>query len=282
MLTERAYDLIAVDLDGTLLNSNHSVPAENRTALHRAHEAGLHVVLCTGRAYPETRPILDEIGLDLDAAITVFGAVTTDIASGRTLEQHPIPRDTAHRALAWLQEQGYTVLWLTDGATCGSDGYVIDGPNRHLAVDGYLIQSPVEMTKVAELPADAADPLRLSIIDDRATLEPFSAQLRAAFGAELTHNVLTAPSWELTVIEAFAPHVNKWFGIEQLCRRWGVDPTRTVAIGDDVNDLEMVRSAGLGVAMGNARDEVKHVAQAVTRRNDDAGVASVIDQILST
>lgn len=280
-MRRQPYDLLAIDLDGTLLNSNHSVSPENRAALHRAHEAGLHIVLCTGRAYVETLPVVHEIGLDLNATITVFGAVITDVDSGRTLERSPVPRETSREVLAWLQERGYTVLWLIDRDQAGFDGYVVSGPRRHSAVDGYMQLSPCEMESVARLPDQASDPLRISIIDDRPVLEPVSAELEAAFAGRLTHNVLVAPTWNLTVIEAFAPQVNKWYGLQKLCERWRIDPARTVAVGDDVNDIEMIRHAGLGVAMANARDSVKAVADRLTTGHNEAGVARLIDELLS-
>ena len=102
-------DLLAIDLDGTLLNSAHELPSENRAALHRAHEAGLRIVLCTGRSYPETQPILDDIGLDLDATVTVFGAVITDVRTGRTLERTAFPLHVAYRLTDWLRARDFTV-----------------------------------------------------------------------------------------------------------------------------------------------------------------------------
>jgi hydroxymethylpyrimidine pyrophosphatase-like HAD family hydrolase len=109
-----------------------------------------------------------------------------------------------------------------------------------------------------------------------------SARLSAAFDGRLTHNVLHAPPYRLSLIEAFAPGVNKWYGIEKLCRWWGIAPARTVAVGDDVNDLDMVRSAGLGVAVANARPAVQAVADRLTASNDACGVAKLIDELLGT
>lgn len=275
-----AYDLLAVDLDGTLLDSQHTLPAANRAALHRAHAAGMRIVLCTGRAFTETRPILQQIGLDLDATVTVFGALVTDVPTGRTLERTPIPMDVAHAATAWFQERGYPVLWLTDPDEVGTDGYVLAGPNRHPAVDQWIERSPCVVENVDRLPDGCAAPVRLSIIDEGPVLEGISAELRAAFDGRLTHNVLHAPPYRLSLIEAFAPQVSKWYGVEKLCRRWGIERRRTVAIGDDVNDIAMIRHAGLGVAVANAKPPVLAVAQRVTDSNDGCGVAKLLDELL--
>lgn len=274
------WDLLAMDVDGTLLNSEHALPPENKAALHRALEAGLRIVLCTGRSYTETRPVIDLIGLDLDATVTVFGALVTDVATGQTLERAAIPLDVAHAVTDWFQHEGYTVLWLTDPNEAGTDGYVLAGPNRHEAVDRWIDWSPCQVDNVTTLPPDCAAPVRLSIIDEGDALDAISPRLTQQFDGRLTHNVLHAPPYRLSLIEAFAPIVNKWYGIERLCGRWGLDPARTVAVGDDVNDLDMIRRAGLGVAVANARPVVRDAADRIVASNDACGVAQLINELL--
>lgn len=277
----RPWRLIAIDLDGTLLDSQHRLPDVNRDALHRAHAAGLKIVLCTGRAFTETRPVIADIGLDLDATVTVFGALVTDVATGRTLARRAIDLSLARAATAWFQERDYAVLWLADADAAGFDGYVLDGPRRHPAVDRWMAKSSCVVREVRALPADAPPPVRLSVIDDEAALAPVSAALRAAFDGRLVHNVLHAPPYNLSLVEVFAAGVSKWAGLLELCRRWNIDPRQTVAVGDDVNDLEMVQSAGLGVAMENANPRLRAVARHVTASNDAGGVARLIDELLS-
>lgn len=281
------YDLLAIDLDGTLLDSQHALPPDNRAALHRAHEAGLKIVLCTGRSFTETRPILAQIGLDLDATVAVFGALVSDARTGCTLHSTPIAMDIARQAVSWLGcggagGLGYPVLWLTDANACGHDGYIVAGPRRHPAVDRWAAESACRVSDVDALPADGPPPLRLSIIDDSDALETVSARLRSAFDGHLTHNILHAPPYRLSLIEAFAPAVNKWYGIEYLCRRWGIAAERTAAVGDDVNDIAMLRGAGLGIAMGNARPAVQAAADRVIETNDACGVARLIEELLAT
>ncbi len=275
------YDLLAVDLDGTLLGAESVLPPQNRDALHRAHEAGLKIVVCTGRAFTETRPVLDQIGLDLDATVTVFGALVSDARTGRTLERTAMNQETARAATAWFGALGYPVLWLTDPDEAGTDGFMVSGPRRHPAVDVWLERSHCKVACVDALPDNAAAPVRLSVIDEGDILVSVSARLRQEFDGRLKHNVLHAPPYKLSLIEAFAPAVNKWYGIEKLCRRWRIDPARTVAVGDDVNDLEMIQRAGLGVAMGNAKPEVKAVARKVTAPNEEGGVAVLIEDLLN-
>jgi Cof subfamily protein (haloacid dehalogenase superfamily) len=275
------YRLLAIDLDGTLLNSRHELSPENRAALHRAHAAGLKIVLCTGRSYTETRPIVAEIGLDLDAAVSVFGALVSEVRTGRTLLRTPFEPAVARAATAWFQGHGYPVLWLLDPEQVGFDGYLFPGPRRHAALDRWLDLTPCRIREETGPPEEHGDVVRVTVVDDPASLARVSAEFSAAFGARVGHNVLSAPSYRVTLIESFAPQVNKWYGIAQLCQRWEIAPEQTVAVGDDVNDVAMLRRAGLGVAVANAKPAARAAARRTTASNDEHGVARLIDELLA-
>ena len=276
----RAYDLLAIDLDGTLLDSEHHVPARNRAALHAAHEAGLKIVVCTGRSYTETRPILSEIDLDLDATVTVGGALLTEVATGRTIDSTSIELDVALESTQWFLQRGYTVVWLRDASTAGFDGYLIEAARRHPVIDRWFSMTPCRMREFSGLPEDGQPPLRVTIVDEIAVLDRVSTEFRRVFDGRLTSNVIRVPAYGFTVLEAFDAAVDKWYGIEKLCARWGTDPRRTVAIGDDVNDLPMIENASLGVAVANAKPAVKQAAERIVAANDDCGVADLIEGLL--
>lgn len=276
------YDLLAIDLDGTLLDRRHKLPERNRAALHAAHEAGLRIVVCTGRSFTETRPILDDIGLDLDAAITVGGALLTDLAAQRTIDRTEMALDVALEAAQWFRERGYAVLWLYDAFEAGFDGYLIDPDRRHPAVERWLRITPCEMRRIDSLPDDGKPPLRVTVVDDIEVLDHVAADFQRRFDSRMTNNVIRVPMYGFTVLETFDVSVNKWYGIEKLCGRWGVDPRRTVAIGDDVNDLSMIKRAGLGVAVANAVPAIKAVAGRIVKSNEDGGVAELIKQLLNS
>lgn len=273
------YDLLAIDLDGTLLDNLGALPGRNREALHRAHASGMKIVLCTGRCLAETRSVVDEIGLDLDACVTCSGAVLTELATQRTLSAETIGPPLALEASGWFAERDYTVLWLTQPEPDGSEGYVLPGANRHPAIDVWLARAPFRMRENGP-PHPQTDPLRLTIIDRAPTLAPVAVELEAAFGERLTHNLMPARRGDFAVIEVFRAGVDKWSGILKLCRRWSIDPRRTAAIGDEVNDLPMIRGAGLGVAMGNAAPPVRAAAKRHVADNQACGVAELIDALL--
>lgn len=273
------YQMVCIDLDRTLLDGEGCVPEPNRRALHLLHERGLKIVLTTGRSFTETRPVLDEIGLDLDAAVTVGGALLADARSGATIEKFPMHAGQWQPALAWMRDRGYAVLWLHDAAEAGFDGYVFDGPRRHPAVDRWIEKSPCVVREVDAPPPDAPPPLRLTIVDDSDALHAIEPEFARRFDGLLTHNIIEVPTLHFTVLETFAVPVDKWFGIRRLCERWRMDPRRTIAIGDDVNDVPMLRHAGLGIAVANAPADVRRVADRITARHDEAGVARALAEL---
>ncbi len=281
MPPQGTYQLLAIDLDGTLLDSQHRLPTRSRAALHAAHESGLKIVVCTGRSFTETRPILDEIGLDLDAAISVGGALLTDAATGKTLDCTTIAPDVARESAGWFLKHDYAVMWLRDASTAGFDGYLIDAARRHPAIDRWLEMTPCRMRIINTLPGDDELPLRITVVDDIAVLDGVSAAFQRAFDGRMTSNVIRVPTYGFTVLEAFDAAVDKWYGIEKLCHRWNIDPHRTVAVGDDVNDLPMIQRAGWGVAVANAKPAVKTAAASVIASNDDCGVADLITRLLA-
>lgn len=273
-------DLLALDLDGTLLDSEGQLPERNRAALHRAHLAGVKIVLCTGRAYLETRPVIEQIGLDLDAAVTVFGAVITNVRTHRTIERVLMDPVVAHELTAWLVGHDYPVLWLSDPLDGELHGYSVNGQRLHAAHARWLTRSPCRVQRVDQVPRDATPPVRVSIVDDPYQLRPLAEELPRRFGARLAHNVLQACNWDFAVMEAFAPGVSKWHGVQRLCEQWGISPSRTAAIGDDVNDLQMITHAGLGFAVANARPEVRAAAGRVLGTNDECAVEQMIDDFV--
>ncbi|MEP0847685.1 MAG: HAD family hydrolase [Phycisphaerae bacterium] len=274
--------LIAIDLDGTLLDSQGGLPARNRTALHRAHEIGLKLVLCTGRSFTETRPVLGEIGLDLDATVTVGGALLSDARTGRTFEATPFDSALAAELTRWLLDDGNTVLRIHDAFAAGYDGFAIGGRRRHPAVDRWIEKTPCAIREVSGLPFGAPPPLRITVVDEGTRLRELAGQVQSRYDGRVTFNVIEVRSLGFTVLEMFSAPVNKWFGIQKLAARWGIPRGEIAAVGDDVNDLPMIREAGLGAAVGNAGDEVKLAANVVLPRNDDCGVAMLIERIIDS
>ncbi|HPU27259.1 MAG TPA: Cof-type HAD-IIB family hydrolase [Phycisphaerae bacterium] len=276
------FALIAIDLDGTLLTSRNELSAANRAALRRAHEAGMHICLCTGRSLVESQSVIQQIGLDLSAGVFVFGAMVADVASGEVLFRNAMTPELADRLVAFLRSRGHCVLALYDPSQNGCDYVLIEGTRNRDAYEKWLEITPARAERWPEWHPRDYTPLRIGIIENPDHIEETLREIRAAFPEDQAKiNSIYAPNYRLHVVECFAPVVNKWYGITQLAGRLGIPLERVAAVGDDVNDLEMIANAGLGVAMGNAIPAIKAVARWQTETNDRDGVAVLIDRILA-
>jgi 5-amino-6-(5-phospho-D-ribitylamino)uracil phosphatase len=275
------YRFLAIDVDGTLMNSRNELPAATREGLHRAHQAGMIVCLCTGRMLAEARTVLDQIGLDSDVGVFVFGAIVSELSTGRTLHRSTIPQPVAEKLIAHFRSLESPVLVLYDSSQAGLDYRYIPGErNRHF-FERWLEISPARAERVQEWRPCEFEPVRIGIIEDPAHIAATFASVERSFSPkELKYNSIFAPNYGLHVVECFAPTVSKWQGIMQVAGPLGIDGSQVVAIGDDINDLEMIRNAGLGVAMGNAIAPIKAAARWHAPTNDECGVAAIIDRIL--
>lgn len=273
-------DLFAVDLDGTLLDSRGKLPTRNRAALHAAHNAGIRIVLCTGRSLPETEPVIRDIGLDLDAVVTSSGALVSDARTGVSLTSFLMPIPLATRICTWARENRLTPLWLLDRHEHTFDGYAVGIQGRHPALTRWLAKSPCVMRDVDRMPDPLATPLRIAVVDDSDVLARAAQTLCELVDCKVDYNLLIAKVYEISVLEIFAPDVNKWNAVRWLCDRWGIAPQHTVGIGDDVNDIALISSAGIGFAMENAQQRVLELTPHRALSNDACGVADVLERIL--
>jgi hydroxymethylpyrimidine pyrophosphatase-like HAD family hydrolase len=175
------------------------------------------------------------------------------------------------------------VLVLYDRSQNGCDYLLIEGTRNRDAYDKWLEITPARAERCSEWRARDYAPLRIGIIENPDHIEETMREVRAAFpGDQAKINSIYAPNYRLHVVECFSPVVNKWYGITQLAGRLGISLEQVAAVGDDINDLEMIASAGAGVAMGNAIPAIKAAARWQTETNDNDGVAALIDRILAS
>ncbi|MEP0844704.1 MAG: HAD-IIB family hydrolase [Phycisphaerae bacterium] len=279
---ELPYRLLALDVDGTLVNSRNELSEANRAALHRAHQAGLKITLCTGRSLIETAAVLDALGLDLDAGIFVFGAIITDLATRSTLIRSAFSEELAARVAAHFRSRGHPLLVLYDSTQTGIDYQLVAGEKNLSAYEAFLRMSPARAERLADWKPLPFPPVRIGVIVSPEQIERTVADLRAEFPPErLRFNAIYAPNYRVHVVECFPPRVNKWQALVRLADRMGIPPSRVAALGDDVNDVEMIARAGLGVAMGNAVESVREVARLRVASHDEDGVADLVDRLLA-
>ena len=287
--------MLALDLDGTVLDPQSTVRPAVAEAIARARNAGLFVVICTGRGLPESREALDAIG-QTDPVIVAGGSIIAEPTTGRTLHRFPMHPTLTARLTETLLRKGHPVLVLKDPHAAGYDYLVVTG-KRRLSLDPVTQWWFEEMAVSIRLATSIeTDPhpehtVRVGVCAQAAELTELEALVREEFLETVTlHNfpAVVAPDdanhWAggavAHILECFDARADKWNAVEHLARARSIDPSRIVAIGDQINDVSMIRGAGLGIAMGNAIEVVRTLADHTTSCNDEEGVARAIDMVL--
>ncbi|WP_329598019.1 Cof-type HAD-IIB family hydrolase [Streptomyces pseudovenezuelae] len=260
------YRLIATDLDGTLLRSDESVSQRTRDALAAATVAGAAHIVVTGRGVPWTRHILDDLGYD-GLAVCGQGAQVYHAGEHRLLTSVTLDRQLAGVALAKIEAE-VGPLYLA-ASRDGLDGDVLVGPGY--AVTGALPSTP--FTDASDLWAAPLNKIYIQhpeLSDD----ELAQAALRAAGGF-----VSVALSGE-GIVELLPLGLSKATGLSLAARRLGLKAVDTIAFGDMPNDIPMFAWASYAVAMADAHEELKAVADEVTSSNEEDGIAVVLERLL--
>lgn len=261
--------MIAIDIDGTLLNSAGHVTAGTIAAIKAAVAQGVKVVLCSGRPLVGVTPFLEELGLSGEEeqyVITFNGAVITR-ANGQILREHRLDRATYEAVTAFAQTNKLPHFVLDPAGEVITADRDVDATAVVQAWEnkaGVLVRDPEEMPADFELAKGV-------FCGDAARLDAATPAVTAAFGDD--HYVVRADANFLEVMNAKA---SKGQALAELLELLDLAPENLMAIGDGMNDLPMLQLAGTGVAMGNAGDAVKAVAQHVTVTNDEDGVAAAI------
>lgn len=295
------YDLLAIDLDGTLLDPGGEVSRVDREALTKARAAGLSIALCTGRALSECVHIARAVE-QIEPVIVAGGAIIADPVAERTLRTFPMQEPLVRELVELLTGHGHAALVLKDpsavrdsGVHAGHD-YLVVSPTGEAGIDPVTrwwfdtLNIGVRVVPSIEHDEHPEHTVRVGVCGSRGKTRAAATDLRSNFTDRVTlhhfHAVIpgTQPGHEddhIVILEAFDASVNKWSAVSALAGERGLDLARIAAIGNDINDIAMLQHAGLGVAMGNAIPEALAVADRTTLTNTQGGVAHAIERILA-
>jgi 5-amino-6-(5-phospho-D-ribitylamino)uracil phosphatase len=275
------YRLLALDIDGTLVNSCDELTPATSAAIARACNAGIRVVLATGRRYSKTLHLVEPLKLDVPL-ITASGALIKDPLDHRTLFCAGFKSGILEATLQTVAKLGYDVLLYGDTYSQGFDFYCrsFQVENQPLLAEyfGRNRGSGREFPNLMVAPPQGI--FAGFAMGSREEMTDVGQRLTKQFGNNLYVHVLKSPFYSGYFCEIEPGGVSKWSGIQHLAHDWGISDEEICAVGDDVNDIPMIQGAGLGVAMGNAVAELKAVADRVAPCHDSDGLVEVIRWLL--
>lgn len=278
---ENSIKLICIDMDGTLLNSNHEVSDRNKEALRKAKELGVNIAITTGRLFCSARYYSDIIGVNT-AVIASNGAYIKTNYEDVALLENPMPKDVAIEIYNIVKKHGLSVnfnSWDTlirEYPVPETHAYYI--MNKVLPEEKkvkFIINSD---NFVNALEAFEGKILKGIVIEERENKDHLWAakkELIDVFGDKL-HVVSSGDN----NFEIMIGSSSKGNAVAKLAKSLNILPEEVMCIGDSENDLSMINFAGIGVAMGNALDLLKDAANYITDTNDNAGVGKAIEKFV--
>lgn len=261
--------LLAIDLDGTLLNSAGELTPRTVAALKKAKAHGMEIMLATGRMCCSGLVFARQ--LDITAPCVFYnGAMVINPVTQQVYFRQEISEDFVTRVSAFFQQKGwYLQKYVNDTL------YVVDDNDEHCRyyVSIAKVTPKALGQKFWELKTASTKLLGCSNSQD--DLYTMLEETKQKFGQEL----YVASSWK-RFVELMHPQVNKARAVEKAASLLGIKQQEVACFGDSANDIEMLRWAGLGVAMGNASEEIKLASDAVAKSNDEDGLAQFVEQFL--
>ncbi len=268
-----AVGLIALDMDGTILAPDGSLSARVKRAVHEARARGVVVALATARRWTGAAPIAQE--LELAGPLILYdGALAQNFPDGATQLRRTLDARLAQGAAAALAARELQVVAQYSDAQ-GERLAVSEHPPHPQWMRSYLANFRGQATYVALESLAELAPLRLVSFGP---IKRLRGALDALSDAPVGRQILPLGNYGIAELTVFSPDASKGAGLRWLAQRLGIPLEQTMAIGDGVNDVSMLRDAGLGVAMGNAAPEVRQAADVVTAANDEDGAALAIER----
>ncbi|MGL5648523.1 MAG: Cof-type HAD-IIB family hydrolase [Clostridium sp.] len=285
--------LIAIDLDGTLLNSNHKISDLDIQAIQKAQELGVEVVISTGRTFSSAIEILKSHNLTVSYVITCNGSIINDF-NGNILNSFPVCKKSLEKAISFLYYNNYYFSLATKTSRLSlknsknllmSDFYVSKGKGTHIPEE--------TLDRLIELFYDEAGP-GFTILNSLQDILDYTEDIFGVCAVSFNNDKLEFGLNALCEVENLslfksAPNnfelinnnCSKGHAVALLAKKLDISMEETMAIGDNENDLTMLKTVFFGVAMGNAKDKIKESAKFITLDNNSSGVSHAISEGLA-
>lgn len=266
------YKLVAIDMDGTLLNSENEISERTRLAIENARKQGTHIVIATGRILKSALHYAESLGLR-NPLIACNGAIVVDEFQKVIYEKH-IEKKNVIEIINLAQSEG-VYFHFYDQSSFYSDKRVeevlkfYNEGSKTMDIGLNIFKDTKEIIDMKDL-----NVYKFIFIDNnKDKLDKLRERISKI------ENINTSSSW-INNIEAMGHNVSKGEALRELCKILKVEPKEVIAIGDSENDLSMLKFSGLGVAMGNGDNIVKEKSNYITDSNNEDGVAKVIEKFI--
>jgi len=274
------YKLIAIDLDGTLLDDNKTIPEENVLTLRDLIDRGYEIVIATGRRYLEAKELIKDIDRNL-VILANNGNIVRNMQDDKLIIKKYLNMEDFRKLVHESKKRGLHPLILVDDFENGIDiivetgsashfhrVYISRAKNRYREVKDYLNMEDVNILSVAYAGSRKDMEELYNYINER---------YPNVYKTHLMENINLAEA----LLEIMNPLGDKWFSLLEYARERNITQSEIIAIGDDNNDIEMIRNSGCGIAMKNGSNQVKEVADIVTEKdNNQSGVAHALRKLL--
>jgi Cof subfamily protein (haloacid dehalogenase superfamily) len=251
-----------------LIGEDALLHPRTRDAIAATRAAGIHVMIVTGRMFRSVRPYALEAGLE-DPVVCYQGAVVAEPVSGRWLRHVPIPLELARETIGAVNEEGFGLNCYVDDELYVAE--VTPEARRYADFQNLELHAVGDLLEWLDRP-----PTKLVVIEDPEVLDDLKQRMIERFDGRL-YISKSLPYF----LEFASPDVTKAAGLDFLSKHLGFSRERTLAFGDGENDIELVDWAGYGVAVANAHDRVKEVANFICPSVDEEGVAQVLEAFLA-
>ncbi len=267
------YKAIFIDADNTLLNKDYEISPENKKSVLLAHEMGVHITICSGRSYLNLIHLVEELGIKSDDTyLSSFnGGIICKGSNFDIIRKEYLEKEVALSIIEQLRQFDVNVIAYND------PGYtVIERENKHTQRYYSVTKMPHKIIKsfAEELAPEIPKLIAFGYYEELEKVKNY-------LGNGLLDDRATMFSSANTLLEFTNKNATKGAAVEYLSGLMGIDLSETIAIGDNQNDISMMQTAGLGIAVANARDYVKAYADYVTTAtNNEGAVAEVINKFI--
>ena len=274
------YKLIAIDLDGTLLDDKKNIPEENLELMKELIDREYEIVIATGRRYWEAKNLIKDIGRPM-VILANNGNIVRDLKNDKILIKKYLNLEDFKKVVEESRKRGLHPLILIDDYENGIDVVVEIGSASEFH-NIYLSKAQERYKKVEDyLEMETVNILSVVYAGDRKDMEGLYDYINERYPKIFKSHVMENIQAAEALLEIMNPLGDKWLSLLDYAKEKGIDKEQIIAIGDDNNDIEMVKNAGLGIAMKNGSQLVKDVADIITEKdNNESGVAFELRKIL--